>query len=200
MQGSTSNPRQQEVQNQVENTIGQDGVQLKAKRKRNSTIWEDVIELTLPDGTEKVKCIHCKTRLAVSTGKPTTTWKRHMDRCMKRKQYLRTQQMLNFQRLDADTTFDAFGEFLKDADVETPKKSKLSVYLEEGVLGRDQSVNFNVLDWWNTHKLKYRVLSSLASEILAVPISTVASEATFSVGGRVIDPYRSTLVPSTVEC
>ncbi|MFS7970559.1 putative HAT dimerization domain, ribonuclease H-like superfamily [Helianthus anomalus] len=36
-------------------------------------------------------------------------------------------------------------------------------------------------------------------DILAVPISTVASESTFSAGGRVIDSYRSTLAPNTVE-
>nr|KAJ0197482.1 hypothetical protein LSAT_V11C700369810 [Lactuca sativa] len=39
----------------------------------------------------------------------------------------------------------------------------------------------------------------MAMDVLAIPISTVASEATFSVGGRVIDPYRSSLVPDTVE-
>ncbi|KAK1438087.1 hypothetical protein QVD17_03890 [Tagetes erecta] len=91
--------------------------------------------------------------------------------------------------------WDAFGEFLKDIDVETPKKSELIVYLE-GLVGRDHSVNFNVLDWLNTHKLKYRVLSSLASETLAVPISTVASETTFSAG---VKSNRSTLEPRNVE-
>nr|GEV22201.1 zinc finger BED domain-containing protein RICESLEEPER 2-like [Tanacetum cinerariifolium] len=35
--------------------------------------------------------------------------------------------------------------------------------------------------------------------VLAIPISTVASEATFSAGGRVIDPYRSALKSNTVE-
>ena len=48
------------------------------------------------------------------------------------------------------------------------------------------------------HKLKYRVLSMMARDVLAIPISTVASEATFSVGGRVIDPYRASLAPDTV--
>lgn len=33
----------------------------------------------------------------------------------------------------------------------------------------------------------------MARDMLVVPMSTVASEATFSVGGRVIEPHRSSL-------
>nr|GEX34641.1 hypothetical protein [Tanacetum cinerariifolium] len=55
------------------------------------------------------------------------------------------------------------------------------------------------LEWWNVHQLKYPVLSKMAKNVLAIPVSTVASEATFSAGGRVIDPYRSALKSSRVE-
>lgn len=96
------------------------------------------------------------------------------------------------------SVWKTFEEFLKD-DVESSDKSELKMYLEEGVLKGHEGPSFNVLDWWNMHKLKYRVLSKMAMDILAVPISTVASESTFSAGGRVIDPYRSTLASTTVE-
>jgi len=39
----------------------------------------------------------------------------------------------------------------------------------------------------------------MARDVLAVIISTVASESSFSTGGRVLDAYRSRLIPSTVE-
>ncbi|XP_073153391.1 zinc finger BED domain-containing protein RICESLEEPER 2-like isoform X2 [Henckelia pumila] len=43
------------------------------------------------------------------------------------------------------------------------------------------------------------VLSTMARDILAIPITTVASEATFSAGTRVIDKYRASLAPTTIE-
>lgn len=39
----------------------------------------------------------------------------------------------------------------------------------------------------------------MARDILAIPVSTVASESAFSTGGRTIDDYRSNLLPATVE-
>ena len=38
----------------------------------------------------------------------------------------------------------------------------------------------------------------MAREVLAIPVSTVASECAFSTGGRVVSPYRNCLAPKTV--
>uniref|UniRef100_A0A803LLV0 Transposase n=1 Tax=Chenopodium quinoa TaxID=63459 RepID=A0A803LLV0_CHEQI len=79
------------------------------------------------------------------------------------------------------------------------KKSEVDEYLEEGYLMIDGNEKFDPVEWWKEKSTKYRVLSRLAVDILAVPITTVASEATFSAGSRVIDPYRSSLTPETVK-
>ncbi|CAM8972375.1 unnamed protein product [Rhodiola kirilowii] len=58
--------------------------------------------------------------------------------------------------------------------------------------------NFNLLDWWKENA-RYPILSKISKDIFAVPTSTVASESTFSLGSRVVDPFRATLTPKMVE-
>ena len=59
--------------------------------------------------------------------------------------------------------------------------------------------NFDVLAWWKANEFKYRVLSKISEDVLAVPVSTVSSESAFSTGGRILDSFRSPLTPKTVE-
>jgi hypothetical protein len=49
----------------------------------------------------------------------------------------------------------------------------------------------------NAHR--FPVVSSMAKKFLAVPASSVSSESTFSCGGRILDDYRSSLKPATVQ-
>ena len=58
---------------------------------------------------------------------------------------------------------------------------------------------FNILAWWKSNTNKYSILSRLARDVLAVPVSTVASESAFSTGGRTLSSHRSRLHPHTVE-
>ncbi|XP_051150596.1 zinc finger BED domain-containing protein DAYSLEEPER-like [Andrographis paniculata] len=76
-------------------------------------------------------------------------------------------------------------------------KSELEKYLEEPRLAHTSDIN--VLEYWKTCQMTYPILARMARDILAIPISTVASESTFSIGGRVLYAYRSSLNPSTVE-
>ena len=58
---------------------------------------------------------------------------------------------------------------------------------------------FDAIEGWKTNELKYRILSKMANDILSIPITSVASESAFSAGGRVIDPYRASLKPETMQ-
>ena len=43
------------------------------------------------------------------------------------------------------------------------------------------------------------MLSKVAKDVLVVPVSTVASKSAFSTGGRIINPFRSSLSPLMVQ-
>ncbi|XP_057473813.1 zinc finger BED domain-containing protein RICESLEEPER 1-like [Actinidia eriantha] len=94
-----------------------------------------------------------------------------------------------------------FESFVRKADTIQPMKSDLDIYLEESVYICDEGVSsyFDALEWWKINNLKYRILSKMACDILSIPITSVASESTFSAGGRVIDPYRASLSTETVQ-
>ncbi|WVZ88461.1 hypothetical protein U9M48_034981 [Paspalum notatum var. saurae] len=49
------------------------------------------------------------------------------------------------------------------------------------------------------HKLTYPILSLLAKDVMTVPASTISSESTFSLAGRVIEERRRHLTPDMVE-
>ncbi|KAL5552402.1 hypothetical protein UlMin_002578 [Ulmus minor] len=74
---------------------------------------------------------------------------------------------------------------------------KLELYLDEPKMSKN--VNFDVLNFWKSHQYRYPELAAMARDVLSIPVSTVASEAAFSVGGRVLDQYRSSLKPKNVE-
>ncbi|KAG8390680.1 hypothetical protein BUALT_Bualt01G0108800 [Buddleja alternifolia] len=94
-----------------------------------------------------------------------------------------------------------FDLWAQELDTIIPIKSDLDIYLEEGlyVCKEDSDSDFNALDWWKANTLKFRTLSSMAHDILSIPITTVASESAFSAGGRVLDQYRSSLNAETVQ-
>lgn len=76
-------------------------------------------------------------------------------------------------------------------------KSELEKYFAEE--NEEENQDFNIIEWWKDNSNRFPILSHMARDLLAIPISTVASESAFSTGGRVLDDFRSSLTPIMVE-
>lgn len=76
-------------------------------------------------------------------------------------------------------------------------QTELEMYLKDRVERKDEK--FNLLAWWRSNTHRFPVLSLMARDVLAIPISTVASESAFSTGGRILDSFRSSLTPRMVQ-
>ena len=92
--------------------------------------------------------------------------------------------------------YDRYIERKKRARTST-MKTELDHYLEEEVLPR--SSDFDILMWWKLNELKYPTLQAIARDVLAIPISIVAYESSFSIGGQILTPHRSRLHYTTLE-
>ena len=80
-------------------------------------------------------------------------------------------------------------------------KSELDLYLEELVLFNQSNISkFDILGYWKNIGVKYPTLQRIVKNFLAIPISTVASESAFSIGGgKFLTPHHSKLNEDTVE-
>ncbi|KAF7808360.1 zinc finger BED domain-containing protein RICESLEEPER 2-like [Senna tora] len=76
-------------------------------------------------------------------------------------------------------------------------KTEVEIYLAEA---REKLLDkFDNLKWWKVSSSKYPILALIARDVFGVPMPTVASESTFSTGGHILDPYRSSLSPRMVD-
>ena len=71
--------------------------------------------------------------------------------------------------------------------------------MAENCESRRGVVKFEILGWQKANSNRYQVLSKLARDVLAVPVSTVASESAFSTRGYTLDPFQSSLSPLMVQ-
>ncbi|KAF3778431.1 putative AC transposase [Nymphaea thermarum] len=77
--------------------------------------------------------------------------------------------------------------------------SDLDKYLLDLMKEITSTAEFNILSWWKTNESKYKILAKMARDVLAIPISTVASKSAFSIAGRIINDYRCSTTPENVE-
>lgn len=88
-------------------------------------------------------------------------------------------------------------EFYEFRASQNSKKSEIERYLIEDV--ENPNAHFDILSWWKVNAIKFPVLARIARDVLAIPITTVAFESAFNTGGRVLDPFRSSLDPKIME-
>ncbi|XP_058777231.1 zinc finger BED domain-containing protein RICESLEEPER 2-like isoform X2 [Vicia villosa] len=91
---------------------------------------------------------------------------------------------------------EAFEQHLEEQD-SIDQENELEGYNSTKCVKKDP--NFDILIWWKHNSAQYPVLSTMAKDILATPVSTVASESAFSTGGRVIETYRTSLTAEMAE-
>ncbi|KAJ0559990.1 putative HAT dimerization domain, ribonuclease H-like superfamily [Helianthus annuus] len=89
--------------------------------------------------------------------------------------------------------FDQF----QSKDFLANKKTELQLYLDESRV--DRNSNLDVLTFWKANEFRYPTLARMARDFLTIPVSTIASESTFSASGRVLNEHRSSLGKDTVE-
>ncbi|TXG53317.1 hypothetical protein EZV62_022486 [Acer yangbiense] len=94
-----------------------------------------------------------------------------------------------------DVIFEDFDICYKKGSVSM--KTEIHKYFDDERLDRKKELD--VLTWWKGQQTRYPILSHLARDVLTIPISTVASESAFSIRGRVLDQYCSSLSPDTVQ-
>ena len=78
-------------------------------------------------------------------------------------------------------------------------KNELDRYLDEEPLPHNESEYFDVLGWWKVVGTRFPTSRMITRHILAIPVTTVASESAFNTGGRVLSEHRSRLTPQMVE-
>ena len=100
-------------------------------------------------------------------------------------------------RIEDENFFDDYQSYSSRITRTQTKKSQLESYLEESEL--DLNMELDILEYWQQNVVRFPELAILARDLLTIPVSTVASESAFSVGGKTISPNRSSLKPSTVQ-
>ncbi|KAF7823786.1 zinc finger BED domain-containing protein RICESLEEPER 2-like [Senna tora] len=89
-----------------------------------------------------------------------------------------------------------YDQFLSKKRMTQITKTELDLYLDEP--NEKLEANIDILDFWRISASRFPKLSSMARDILAIPISNVASESTFSIGKKVINPWRSSMSNSGI--
>lgn len=90
-------------------------------------------------------------------------------------------------------------KFIYESNSTQHNKSEVEIYLVDPFCPEIGNSSFDILAWWRINGPKYSILSTMARDVLSVPVSTVASESAFSSAKRILDDYCCNLLPETIE-
>lgn len=85
----------------------------------------------------------------------------------------------------------------KRNNIATSMTAKL-VGLQEAKIN-NKLETFDLFNWWRVNELRFPILATLTKRILAAPVTSIASESAFSMGGREPRDFRSRLKSGTLE-
>uniref|UniRef100_A0A803M890 HAT C-terminal dimerisation domain-containing protein n=1 Tax=Chenopodium quinoa TaxID=63459 RepID=A0A803M890_CHEQI len=87
-------------------------------------------------------------------------------------------------RIEDEDFFDDYQSYSSRITRTQTKKSQLESYLEESEL--DLNMELDILEYWQQNVVRFPELAILARDLLTIPVSMVAPESAFSVGGKTI--------------
>ncbi|CAN1749920.1 Putative AC transposase [Linum perenne] len=136
---------------------------------------------------------------------------KHIEKCLKK--VYGVDRAMDLVKEVKDTLyemFDAYKKMLTQTPTTTSNSttrtnaSDLNSYANDQLQSLDNGNyvidKFDILGWWSSHHgMHFSILSQMARDILAIPISTVASESAFSTGGRMLNDFRTSLSLQVVE-
>ncbi|KAG7594290.1 Ribonuclease H-like superfamily [Arabidopsis thaliana x Arabidopsis arenosa] len=108
-------------------------------------------------------------------------------------------ELLTESPLEDDPNYDVFELERSIQPGSDNTKSNLQNYLDDPRLDLRSFTDMEVLSYWKGDGQRYGDLASLACDVLSIPITTVAAESSFSIGGRVLNPFRNRLLPRNVQ-
>ncbi|KAK1417386.1 hypothetical protein QVD17_26513 [Tagetes erecta] len=108
------------------------------------------------------------------------------------------QETRNEDAIECDGGNDFLADYLNVEESNlVATETELKRYLNEPKVNFTK--RFDILTWWKQNAIRFPIVSRMARDILAIQISTVASESAFSTSGRVLEPYRTRLSTKIVE-
>lgn len=96
---------------------------------------------------------------------------------------------------------DHFSKFSKAVAV-NESSLELSNELDLYLIEKTEKItkgNLGTKLWWRVNSVNYLILSSIARDVFAIPVSTVSFESAFNTGGHILNQYRSSLTPDMIK-